>query len=78
MSRGVTLTTTLSPGLMLRGWDVLQVRREEANREWERKKLHSALTGLGVDEGSARASVAVALSGGGGEPPCPGGACRHT
>ena len=60
----------------MRGWDILEVRREESKREWERKRLHSALTGLGVEEGSARASVAVALSGGGGGD-CPDGACRH-
>ena len=77
VSRGVTLTTTLSPGILLRGWDVLQVRREESKKEWERKRLHSALTGLGIEEGSARASVAAALSSGGaGECP-PGKVCGH-
>ena len=82
MSRGVTLTTLWSPGALLRLWDVMEARRAEARREWEHKRLHSALTGLGVDGASASASMAAAAiseggGGGGGGGACASGECRH-
>lgn len=81
MSRGVTLTTLWSPGALLRLWDVMEARRTESRRAWEHKRLHSALTGLGVDGASASASMAAAAlnegeSGGGGGA-CSSGECRH-
>jgi len=56
----VTLTTLWSPGVLLRGWDVISVRRAESLVARERERLASALADLGVERDSAAASMAAA------------------
>ena len=82
VARGVTLTTVWSPGVLLRGWDVIGARRAESLAVRERERLASALADLGVDKDSAAASLAAAeraeaggrLGTGGG---CASSSCRH-
>ena len=60
VARGVTLTTLWSPGVLLRAWDVIGVRRAESLAARERERLASALVDLGVERDSAAASLAAA------------------
>eukprot|EP00955_Chlamydomonas_euryale_P091693 364640-Chlamydomonas_euryale.AAC.10 len=78
VARGVTLTTVLSPGVLLRWLDVYATKRRAAEQQWEHKRMHSALTSLGIDADSAQRSVQVSAAASGTAPPAPRPCCNHT
>mmetsp|Transcript_23010 Transcript_23010/g.50507 ORF Transcript_23010/g.50507 Transcript_23010/m.50507 type:complete len:815 (+) Transcript_23010:66-2510(+) len=70
LSQGKTLMTVVSPGVLLRMFDVYTRRRVDSIKRWEDMRMQQALKNLGVHPSGAASSAAAACQG-------PGCSARH-